>query len=446
MVSIYRQSISSPPGDTNDRRPAADLHPIGVQYRSNPLPPRPEGLMALTLSSTDLTRLEASLAALAAPLEHATVQAWGAAVLREMCPLLAADQAFFAIPREGAEPESHGEGPWTAQARRAYLEHYRECDVGLTRRRKALGLEVYHTDMIEPWPEFGRTELFNDWCVPYRLQDSIGMGIQVDDGPLPALAHFYHDRRTGRLFGERGLKLLQLMLPAFKAGVITHVRMARHRASVATALDTLSEPLAIFDPAGRLVHANPALTALVAGDPEGTQLLVAAREAGRTLGRLAGERPRGSKTGHAAVPEARTVLRELRTGQGQYRVRGSVLGYDLLTRGPSAMVAVERVVTEPLSDAALCERFRLTPREVSVARLLAEGRSNKAIASALGVSARTAEHHTEHVLLKLGTPSRATVGAMLRGGSRTDAALPDRPRHGESRQRRRASIAAGSRP
>lgn len=398
--------------------------------------------MALTLSSTDLTRLEASLTALASPLQHATVEEWGAAVLREVCPLLEADQAFFSVPREGADPEGHGEGPWTADARRAYLEYYWECDVGLTRQRRTLGFEVYHTDMIEPWPDFGRTELFNDWCVPYRLQDSIGMGIQVDDGPLPALAHFYHNRRSGPQFGERGLQLLRVMLPAFKSGVVTHIRMARHRASIARTLDGLAEPLALFDPAGRLAHTNPALDALVARDPEGAQLLAAAQEAALTLGRLAGERPRSSKTVRAATADVQTVLRELRTGRGRYRVRGSILGYDLMTPGPSALVAVERVVPEPLSDAVLRDRFRLTPREIRVARLLAEGRSNQAVASALGVSTRTAEHHTAHVLLKLGAPSRAAVAAILLGEPRPAAATPARDegtRSGSSHRRARAA-------
>jgi DNA-binding NarL/FixJ family response regulator len=54
-------------------------------------------------------------------------------------------------------------------------------------------------------------------------------------------------------------------------------------------------------------------------------------------------------------------------------------------------------------------------REVAVARLLSAGQSNAEIAQALTTSIRTAEHHTEHVLLKLGIRSRAAVGAALRG-------------------------------
>jgi DNA-binding CsgD family transcriptional regulator len=56
----------------------------------------------------------------------------------------------------------------------------------------------------------------------------------------------------------------------------------------------------------------------------------------------------------------------------------------------------------------------LTPREMQVAMLLGEGRSNEEVASALDVSPHTARHHTQHVLAKLGVHSRAQAGAKIR--------------------------------
>jgi non-specific serine/threonine protein kinase len=53
----------------------------------------------------------------------------------------------------------------------------------------------------------------------------------------------------------------------------------------------------------------------------------------------------------------------------------------------------------------------LTPREMQVARLLAQGRSNKEIAAQLVISQRTAEGHVENILTKLGFTSRAQVAA-----------------------------------
>jgi predicted ATPase/DNA-binding CsgD family transcriptional regulator len=55
----------------------------------------------------------------------------------------------------------------------------------------------------------------------------------------------------------------------------------------------------------------------------------------------------------------------------------------------------------------------LTSRELQVARLIAGGRSNKAIAAELVIAQRTAENHVEHILAKLGFTSRAQVAAWV---------------------------------
>jgi len=54
----------------------------------------------------------------------------------------------------------------------------------------------------------------------------------------------------------------------------------------------------------------------------------------------------------------------------------------------------------------------LTAREADVLGLLAQGSSNKAIASTLGISAKTVGNHVEHIYTKLGVTNRA--GAALR--------------------------------
>ena len=107
--------------------------------------------------------------------------------------------------------------------------------------------------------------------------------------------------------------------------------------------------------------------------------------------------------------------REVRTATARYRVSGSVLAEGLLAPGGVVLVALERLTPEPLSDAALRERFGLTAREIEVARLLAEGKSNTEIARRLGVSLHTARHHGESVRTKLGVHLRGEVAAKLRG-------------------------------
>jgi pimeloyl-ACP methyl ester carboxylesterase/DNA-binding CsgD family transcriptional regulator len=60
----------------------------------------------------------------------------------------------------------------------------------------------------------------------------------------------------------------------------------------------------------------------------------------------------------------------------------------------------------------------LTPRQLQVAALVAEGRTNRQIAKRLGIEERSAEGHVERIRLWLGVSSRAQIAAWwARGGS-----------------------------
>ena len=54
-----------------------------------------------------------------------------------------------------------------------------------------------------------------------------------------------------------------------------------------------------------------------------------------------------------------------------------------------------------LASEAAPQRRRLTPREREIVQLLAEGKSNKEVASLLGISVKTAEAHRANIMLKL---------------------------------------------
>jgi DNA-binding NarL/FixJ family response regulator len=79
----------------------------------------------------------------------------------------------------------------------------------------------------------------------------------------------------------------------------------------------------------------------------------------------------------------------------------------------------------PAAAAKLAERItqvQLTPRELAALRLMADGRSNKEIANALGISERTVKTHLGHLFEKLGVTSRteAVKVASRRGLVRLD--------------------------
>jgi len=62
--------------------------------------------------------------------------------------------------------------------------------------------------------------------------------------------------------------------------------------------------------------------------------------------------------------------------------------------------AVSKTALPPEVEAGL-DRRRLTPREREILQLLAEGKSNKEIASFLDISVKTAETHRANIMLKL---------------------------------------------
>jgi len=62
------------------------------------------------------------------------------------------------------------------------------------------------------------------------------------------------------------------------------------------------------------------------------------------------------------------------------------------------------------------EQSALTPQEASVARLVAEGKSNRAVASELVVSINTVEYHLKNIFAKLGITSRSQLVLRLVAG------------------------------
>jgi len=79
--------------------------------------------------------------------------------------------------------------------------------------------------------------------------------------------------------------------------------------------------------------------------------------------------------------------------------------FEQLGAGPD----IERL--EALGRADGRARGGLTAREVEVLRLVASGKTNRAIANVLGLSEKTVARHISNILTKIGAPSRAAATA-----------------------------------
>jgi DNA-binding NarL/FixJ family response regulator len=115
------------------------------------------------------------------------------------------------------------------------------------------------------------------------------------------------------------------------------------------------------------------------------------------------------------------LLKDTRAVELRRAVKAAAAGQVQLSPEASALLLREvREPARPLVEA-------LTERETDVLRLLAEGRANKEIARALGVTEDTVKTHVRHILGKLGVQSRtqaALYAARIGLVARADPAPP----------------------
>lgn len=172
-------------------------------------------------------------------------------------------------------------------------------------------------------------------------------------------------------------------------------------------LDLLPQHQALMTTGGSTVRVNRWLSELLRKVPEGRYL----EEALGLYARSIAELPRPWSDAPGAGP---TTLK-YQTAAGPCLLWGWCVELDRYGLGRLVLMTVQPVDPGIPADETLRRLLGLTPKEVDVARLLAEGRSNAGIAAALCISPHTARHHTERIMSKLGVRSRAEVGPRLRG-------------------------------
>jgi DNA-binding NarL/FixJ family response regulator len=100
------------------------------------------------------------------------------------------------------------------------------------------------------------------------------------------------------------------------------------------------------------------------------------------------------------------ISRALKAGAKAYVLK-DISADDLVTCIRNVLAG--KTYLAPAAAAKLAEgvtRVQLTPRELASLRLMADGKSNKEIASKLGISDRTVKTHLGHLFEKLGVTSR----------------------------------------
>jgi DNA-binding CsgD family transcriptional regulator len=361
--------------------------------------------MRPSVGAGDLTQLRATLTTLLTPLDDPSAAAWRRRVANALQQLIGADGCAVMLHVPG-EPHGIGVGQWDGlqSVVDTWSDRYLDRNP-LDVRRQRLGARVWTRFGLMSPTDFYRSAYYNEWCRPSGNLDSAGMSAPVP-GDDKAEGTLFVTADAARRFdrGGREEQLLRLLQPAFAAGIAMLVLSRSWQEALGSALDLAGTPLAIVRPDGELLHATPALLALVAAQPGGGTLLTAAQVLARDVGTLLGRAPCGT------FPAPATVVQ---TPGGPHELRATLVQATPLGSGPVVLVAVTGPAAAAPTAAALGVRFGLTTRETEVTLRVARGERDRAIAQALGISHHTVRRHVEHVLAKLGLRTRAAVAGVI---------------------------------
>ena len=385
-------------------------------------------LRGTTLSSREVARVTHSLELLLSPLAFQDISTWQVQVLRQLKGLLGADVATFKLPLRPETAFVSEELALDFMARFPSVVSPLDRRLSLWRRQVALGV-TDRAMLLGQWMDrYLKTRYYNEYIVPARLFDALILNVSLTPTAAESTVAglwFHHQSDRSRPFGERGLSILRLMLPAFRAGIMTLRRIGAYHHTLGAALDASGQPIALCTLDGAMLHQTPELSRYITRDGKPSALEAAIRQAAVEVARVVrGDRRGGapgglivrSATASANLLPAYTV--RVHTNDAEYRLAASLGGAELDATEPVVVVTVGVTEHRPGVPGVmeLVDRFGLTRREVEVALLLGEGKAAGEIASALGTSVHTARRHTEHVFAKLGVSSRAAVLPRLMGG------------------------------
>jgi DNA-binding NarL/FixJ family response regulator len=385
--------------------------------------------MQLVLTADEQSQFAQTARVLLSPLDE-PVGPWRQNVLSHLGRLLRSPMGGFVLPTGEPPPYSLHNLPHAFA--HDYFAMFQRPERSIRVVRQA-DLRIWNTRTLvanaglsveEGW---FATDEYRDLYSQYNIQDGMGFVVPAAEPPLPVFAGgpgddieaapiptmgavltCFSDVFGTDAFGERGLALLGLLLPALEAGVAGRVRLGWLRRTLHDAFDAVQDGLELRDAAGRLLHANVALTRIVHADPQSDRISDAMEQVcGAVRGTLR------TSSGHDAVAALDAVTRDVRTDRARYRVRGQFVSGSTFGPGTTIIICVAQLTPSPPSLESLQERWELTPQEGRVALLLAQGHSNARIASELQLGATTTRHYTEAVFLKLGVHSRAEAARRI---------------------------------
>ena len=362
--------------------------------------------MSLTLSCREQVAIAACSDTLVRPLDFPTLDAWRIAVLDVFSGLIAVDAAFFNFRR----PPDGSAIALSREFTGATVRHYEQTcvnDAGFERALERRLSAMNQTMLIGgEWDLYYSDPAVCEFYLPNKVLDSLGLILDEPSAGVSASVELHASRYGTRPFGPRGVALMQLLLPSFRAGLLAISRANAVRGQLASVLNASSAALLAYDNQCQCVHQTPQVQALLREEPQGAVVLASSAHLARRV--ILASASRKSQVISLTAP----CVDFVKTATAPYRIEATRVS-SFADQGAVTLVAIECLKPLPLSDATLTSRYSLSPREITIARHVALGDTAQAIASALSISVHTTRRHTENVFTKLGVHTRAAVAAAL---------------------------------
>jgi DNA-binding CsgD family transcriptional regulator len=362
--------------------------------------------MTLTLTAREQAALASCSDVMVRPFDYPSLDAWRGAVLDSLSQVIGNEVAFFNV----RQPPDGSRTAFSREVAGALLDRYEQLclnDGGYERAVERQLTAVSQSMIIGgAWDAYYADPAVAGFYVPNNLLDSICLLVDDPTTGVASSLELHVTRFGTRAFGVRGVAIMRLLLPCFRAGVAAVHHGNAANGGLVELLNASGGAIRAIDRWGRCVHETPRVATLLQDDPMRAEVLAGMAQLARHVAAVSGSGKR-----REAALTAPCALRVV-TPSASYHLEATRVSA-FSDRGVVMLVSVQRLSPVPLPDAELSAQYRLSPREIAVARQISTGASTREIATGLGMSVHTARRHSEQVFLKLGVHTRAAVAAAL---------------------------------
>ena len=296
---------------------------------------------------------------------------------------------------------------------RSYIDYYQYLDPVLRDYRNNFSdpFAISTTDrVVESERSYVSTEFYRDFIAKTGIHQAMIFGLSAQSMPFGLIG--LHRLRSQDPYSDKDLAMVRLVIPYL--GMALRFRQ-RERASAREA-EVLKRLLEASQISGYLVLDESFTLQSFAGD---ASALLRAHNLS-TLDELG-----GVDVFRLLRSELARELVELKRGNANSGPCRSIRKVDFPAKklwqvdtirhddGSRQFLCVALSPSHAGLSAVRLQNFNLTPRQVDVAKLVALGMTNHAIAGAIGISAKTVENYLSVIYSKTGAVNKASLVALL---------------------------------